>query len=147
METSAREPSKTSSACAREKKERARRESRCTTKTARSTASFPTSCARVETSPPATEREESPSTGRSSRMKTSKSNTRSQACSAWQTLGRTPTEANSSSQRRKRRLDGRHCVFGEVVEGMDVVRKMEAEGAQSGTVEKEVKIADCGLLE
>jgi len=44
-------------------------------------------------------------------------------------------------------LDGRHCVFGEVVEGMDVVRKMEAEGAQSGTVEKEVKIADCGLLE
>ncbi len=44
-------------------------------------------------------------------------------------------------------LDGRHCVFGEVIEGMDVVRKVEAVGASSGTPSKEVLITDCGELQ
>lgn len=44
-------------------------------------------------------------------------------------------------------LDGRHVVFGQVVEGMDVVRKMEALGsAPAGRTSKKVEIADCGEL-
>ena len=43
-------------------------------------------------------------------------------------------------------LDGRHVVFGEVSEGMDVVKQIEAVGSSSGTTSKEVLIADCGEL-
>eukprot|EP00746_Dinoflagellata_sp_MGD_P163303 gnl/MRDRNA2_/MRDRNA2_91269_c0_seq1.p1 gnl/MRDRNA2_/MRDRNA2_91269_c0~~gnl/MRDRNA2_/MRDRNA2_91269_c0_seq1.p1 ORF type:complete len:281 (+),score=77.94 gnl/MRDRNA2_/MRDRNA2_91269_c0_seq1:98-940(+) len=44
-------------------------------------------------------------------------------------------------------LDGRHVVFGEVLEGYDsVVKKMEALGSSSGKVDKEVKIGECGVL-
>jgi peptidylprolyl isomerase len=41
-------------------------------------------------------------------------------------------------------LDGRHVVFGEVVEGMDLVDKIEALGSQSGTPSKKVNIAASG---
>merc|ERR1712166_1464247 len=44
-------------------------------------------------------------------------------------------------------LDGRHVVFGKVVDGMDVVTAVEAVGSQSGTPAKTVTISDCGLLE
>merc|ERR1712196_500512 len=43
-------------------------------------------------------------------------------------------------------LDGKHVVFGSVVEGMDVVKKCEAVGSQSGKTSKPVVIADCGQL-
>jgi len=43
-------------------------------------------------------------------------------------------------------LDGKHVVFGEVIEGMDVVTKVEAVGSQSGTTSKEVIITDSGEL-
>lgn len=43
-------------------------------------------------------------------------------------------------------LDGKHVVFGKVVEGMDVVKKVEAAGSQSGTPSKEVVITDSGVL-
>merc|ERR1739845_90795 len=43
-------------------------------------------------------------------------------------------------------LDGKHVVFGEVTNGMDVVKKIEAVGSQSGKTSKPVVIADCGQL-
>ncbi|CAL8385221.1 peptidyl-prolyl cis-trans isomerase [Gadus morhua] len=43
-------------------------------------------------------------------------------------------------------LDSKHVVFGEVVEGMDVVKKMEKEGSSGGNVKTKVNIADCGQL-
>ncbi|KAK8824656.1 hypothetical protein WA577_007052 [Blastocystis sp. JDR] len=43
-------------------------------------------------------------------------------------------------------LDGHHVVFGKVIEGMDVVKAIEAVGSQSGTPTKRVVIADSGEL-
>ncbi|CAN6242806.1 unnamed protein product [Urochloa humidicola] len=43
-------------------------------------------------------------------------------------------------------LDGKHVVFGQVVEGLDVVKAIEKVGSRSGTTAKAVKIADCGQL-
>ena len=43
-------------------------------------------------------------------------------------------------------LDGKHVVFGSVVEGMEVVRKMEAVGSDSGKTATPVTISDCGQL-
>merc|ERR1711870_42327 len=43
-------------------------------------------------------------------------------------------------------LDGKHVVFGQVVEGMDVVKKVESFGSQSGKTAQPVVIADCGQM-
>ncbi|KAF1741803.1 hypothetical protein MXB_4564 [Myxobolus squamalis] len=43
-------------------------------------------------------------------------------------------------------LDGKHVVFGKVVEGMEVVQAMNGCGTTGGTPTSEVKIADCGQL-
>eukprot|EP00611_Tribonema_gayanum_P032297 TRINITY_DN957_c0_g1_i1.p1 TRINITY_DN957_c0_g1~~TRINITY_DN957_c0_g1_i1.p1 ORF type:complete len:194 (-),score=70.05 TRINITY_DN957_c0_g1_i1:274-792(-) len=43
-------------------------------------------------------------------------------------------------------LDGKHCVFGSVTKGMEVVRAIEAVGSSSGKTSKPVVIADCGQL-
>ena len=43
-------------------------------------------------------------------------------------------------------LDGRHVVFGKVIEGMDVVMAVEAVGSGSGKTSKKVTIADSGEL-
>merc|ERR1712146_157129 len=43
-------------------------------------------------------------------------------------------------------LDGKHVVFGKVIEGMDVVKAVEAVGSQSGTPSKKVVIVDSGEL-
>ena len=43
-------------------------------------------------------------------------------------------------------LDGKHVVFGEVLEGYDVVQKMEAVGDESGTPKQKVMLTDCGEL-
>merc|ERR1712130_385235 len=37
-------------------------------------------------------------------------------------------------------LDGRHVVFGKVIEGMNVVRKIESYGTQSGSTRQVIKI-------
>lgn len=43
-------------------------------------------------------------------------------------------------------LDGKHVVFGQIVDGMDVVREMEKYGTDSGKPKEKVVIADCGQL-
>ena len=41
-------------------------------------------------------------------------------------------------------LDGKHVVFGRVIEGMEVVTAIEAVGRENGTCRQKVTIADCG---
>ncbi|WP_222930737.1 peptidylprolyl isomerase [Allochromatium palmeri] len=43
-------------------------------------------------------------------------------------------------------LDGRHVVFGKVVEGMDVVRAMEQQGSRSGRTQTPVMLEACRQL-
>ena len=43
-------------------------------------------------------------------------------------------------------LDNNHVVFGQVIEGMDIINKTATLGSQSGTVKETVKITESGLL-
>ena len=43
-------------------------------------------------------------------------------------------------------LDGKHVVFGEVVEGMDIVNRLASLGSEHGTTSETVKIINCGVL-
>jgi peptidylprolyl isomerase len=43
-------------------------------------------------------------------------------------------------------LDGKHVVFGEVVEGMDVVSAIEALGSRSGSTKGKIVVDDCGVV-
>lgn len=43
-------------------------------------------------------------------------------------------------------LDGKHVVFGEVIEGMDVVKTIESYGTRSGATVKKVTIEASGEL-
>ncbi|KAI9503671.1 cytochrome P450 cyp2 [Coemansia sp. RSA 1358] len=43
-------------------------------------------------------------------------------------------------------LDGKHVVFGKVVEGMNVVKEIESYGTANGATKKRIAIADSGEL-
>ncbi|KAJ1929897.1 hypothetical protein IWQ60_000778 [Tieghemiomyces parasiticus] len=43
-------------------------------------------------------------------------------------------------------LDGKHVVFGQVVEGMDVIKKAESFGSQSGATSQKITVAKSGQL-
>nr|AGR53516.1 putative cyclophilin type peptidyl-prolyl cis-trans isomerase [Dolomedes mizhoanus] len=43
-------------------------------------------------------------------------------------------------------LDGKHVVFGQVIEGMDVVKKVESYGSRSGQTSKKIVVTNCGQL-
>lgn len=45
-----------------------------------------------------------------------------------------------------KRLDGHHVVFGKVLSGMEVVRKIEAQGQSSGEPKGKVIILDSGEI-
>jgi len=42
-------------------------------------------------------------------------------------------------------LDGKHVVFGEVTQGMDLVKTMEKQGSDSGKTKCDLLISDCGV--
>jgi len=43
-------------------------------------------------------------------------------------------------------LDGKHVVFGQVIDGLQLVKQMESCGSQNGATKKKVTIAACGKL-
>lgn len=44
-------------------------------------------------------------------------------------------------------LDGKHVVFGHVISGLDVLKKMEKYGSKGGSVTSKVTISNCGELQ
>ena len=104
-------------------------------------------------------------------MKTSPSSTRDPTTSVWPILGRTPTGefnfaghsrisgdgTNMYSQLYFRSqffittvktpwLDGKHVVFGKVLEGEDVVKRVEGFGSNSGQPKGKITVVDSGEL-
>jgi cyclophilin family peptidyl-prolyl cis-trans isomerase len=43
-------------------------------------------------------------------------------------------------------LDGKHVVFGKVINGYDIVKKIESYGTGEGKTKAKIVIADCGQL-
>jgi peptidylprolyl isomerase len=43
-------------------------------------------------------------------------------------------------------LNGKHVVFGQVLEGIDVVRKIETYGSPTGAPTSTIRVTDCGVV-
>merc|ERR1712037_846941 len=115
------------------------------TKDRPSTESSPSSCARAAISRTTTVLVANRSMETNSRTRTSRSSTLDLVFSLWLTLVPTPTVLSSScAPSRLRGSTISTFVFGSVVEGMDIVKKIESVGSQSGACRSKVVIADCG---
>ena len=44
-------------------------------------------------------------------------------------------------------LDGKHVVFGKIIEGMNIIKDVEKLGSRSGRTSKKVIISDCGEID
>ena len=44
-------------------------------------------------------------------------------------------------------LDGKHVVFGKVVEGMDVIKQVEGFGSRSGKTSEKIMVEECGEIQ
>ena len=44
-------------------------------------------------------------------------------------------------------LDGKHVVFGKVVEGMDVIKQAEGFGSRSGKTSQKIIVEECGEIQ
>merc|ERR1712048_1452415 len=44
-------------------------------------------------------------------------------------------------------LDGKHVVFGQVVEGMDVIKQVEGFGSRSGKTSQKITVEECGEIQ
>ena len=44
-------------------------------------------------------------------------------------------------------LDGKHVVFGKVVEGMDVIKQVEGFGSRSGKTSQKITVEGCGEIQ
>jgi cyclophilin family peptidyl-prolyl cis-trans isomerase len=45
------------------------------------------------------------------------------------------------------RLDGKHVVFGKILDGIEILNAIEAIGSNTGKAKEEVVITNCGVLE
>ncbi len=43
-------------------------------------------------------------------------------------------------------LNGAHCVFGEMIDGEDVLKQIEQAGSRSGQPGAEIKVLECGQV-
>ncbi len=43
-------------------------------------------------------------------------------------------------------LDGKHVVFGNMISGDDVLKKIESLGSSSGATKKKIVVVDCGMV-
>jgi cyclophilin family peptidyl-prolyl cis-trans isomerase len=57
-----------------------------------------------------------------------------------------PTVCFLFLQRLPKKLDGKHVVFGQVLDGMDVVHEIEAQGQATGVPKARVVIVNSGQL-